>query len=330
MIDDVLRCLSELLIIPFLVWLWTLYVRKRKSSAAGGAEGHAEASTSQLDSDRAPRTALRELDPRIAQLESAGDIYGLLTVLHTENDPRLRLDAADALTQMGNQEGEDYLIGLLQSQGANERDAGREILENLNDPLANAALRSRQPVQAAVQSVSATAEGVRAEHGYATEQQSPYGPAADGDPWAAYFDKQASLGGGQPGTIPAPPFVRSSRRAAEEPAPRKSWTLLAQMFGPGALGSLLVVLGFMAFKFFAGSDPNPEGRLPILVAQLIYLPLALIVGSLFGLTGYLLGQLISRGLHLGSRAHAAITMLGSLISGTAAGLVCDATYLAAP
>ncbi len=74
MIDDVLRCLSELLFIPFLVWLWTLYVRKRKSSAVGGAEDHAEASTSQLDSDRVSRAAPRELDPRIAQLESAGDI----------------------------------------------------------------------------------------------------------------------------------------------------------------------------------------------------------------------------------------------------------------
>lgn len=82
-------------------------------------------------------------------LKEKGDFKSLIRILQKESgvDWMFRLDAAEALAQIGNEQGVDYLISALQSSDTDKSDTdksevAREILEGLNDQRGNLALQS--------------------------------------------------------------------------------------------------------------------------------------------------------------------------------------------
>jgi hypothetical protein len=81
----------------------------------------------------------------INTLKERGDSKSLIKFLQKENgaDWMFRLDAAEALAKIGNEQGVDYLISALQSPNIDISEVAKEILEGLNDHKGNLALQSR-------------------------------------------------------------------------------------------------------------------------------------------------------------------------------------------
>lgn len=82
---------------------------------------------------------------KVTKLKQRGDRQGLFVVLDNKNDWMLSLDAAEALVQLDDDRGLNYLIGALDDPKAAVRDVSREILEGLNNPEGNLALQSHPP-----------------------------------------------------------------------------------------------------------------------------------------------------------------------------------------
>lgn len=82
---------------------------------------------------------------RVSKLKQKGDVEALAAILEDKHDWMLSLDAAEALVQLEDQRGLDYLINALTNPSADIRAVATEILEGLNHPRGNAALRSHQP-----------------------------------------------------------------------------------------------------------------------------------------------------------------------------------------
>jgi hypothetical protein len=80
-------------------------------------------------------------ETKISELKQKNDLSGLLEMLEKENDWLLSLDAAEALAQLGDKHGLDRLISALNDSDVDVRDVAREILEGLDDPQGNLALK---------------------------------------------------------------------------------------------------------------------------------------------------------------------------------------------
>ncbi|MBC7878668.1 MAG: hypothetical protein H7Y59_15970 [Anaerolineales bacterium] len=80
----------------------------------------------------------------VTKLKQKGDIQGLVVVLKNKNNWMLSLDAAEALIQLEDERGLNYLINALDNPNIDIRDVAREILEGINDPKGNLSLQLRQ------------------------------------------------------------------------------------------------------------------------------------------------------------------------------------------
>jgi HEAT repeat protein len=78
---------------------------------------------------------------KIAGMKQKGDRNGLVEIIKNDDEWRSRMDAAEALAQLGDKRGLNYLINALNDTDTEIRDAAREILEGLDDPRGNQALR---------------------------------------------------------------------------------------------------------------------------------------------------------------------------------------------
>jgi hypothetical protein len=316
-----IRCLVEL-ILPVFAWLARIFTRDQKAGTAGSGEPH-QTLAAPTKGSPVPRSPL---DPNIEHLQNAGDVYGLLTVLHVEKEPVLRLEAADALARMGNEEGLDYLIQGLDAHDADESDAAREILEDLDLPRGNEALQ-KHPVAEALLAAPSYGQG----EGRGSAQLGPAVSAAvSGDPWSAYFDKQISMEGkaarnlGQPVVVGTEHPATGSLPDAGTRLPR--WL---KDFWPGAVGALLVTLGVLAFGFFADLQMTAEDKQGGLFIEVICLPVTLAIGAVSGALASLVVQAIGRAVRLRDRAQRVTSTIVGLISGAASGLFCDGFFLIA-
>jgi len=79
----------------------------------------------------------------IIELAEGGDIDSLVEIVYNEPDTMIRLEAAMALAQLGDEHGVDYLIYALHSPEVDINSAARKILVELNHPKGNLALQSR-------------------------------------------------------------------------------------------------------------------------------------------------------------------------------------------
>lgn len=84
---------------------------------------------------------------QISILKNRSDIKGLIEILVKENqaDWEFRLDTAEALAQIGNEQGMNYLISALEAPDAEVRDVAREILEGLGDQQNNLVFSPHPP-----------------------------------------------------------------------------------------------------------------------------------------------------------------------------------------
>jgi len=126
------------------------------------------------------------MDPTIRELWTSGDFERLARILSYENDWMLRLDAAEALARSGHELGLHYLIGALHSSEKDERDVAAEILEGLDDPQGNEALRSRGAIFSPASNPVPSYEQVE-------DPEAPAEHLSSGDVWAEYRRKQQAL-----------------------------------------------------------------------------------------------------------------------------------------
>ena len=80
-------------------------------------------------------------ETRIAEMKQKGDLNGLVKIIRNDDEWISRMDAAKALAQLGDKRGLNYLIHALNDTDTNIQNIAREILEGLNDPRGNQALR---------------------------------------------------------------------------------------------------------------------------------------------------------------------------------------------
>jgi len=80
-------------------------------------------------------------ETRIIEMKQNGEIESLAYLLNNESEWMLRLDAAEALAQLGDERGLDYLTRALDDPDTDIGDVAKEILEGLNDPLGHLALQ---------------------------------------------------------------------------------------------------------------------------------------------------------------------------------------------
>ena len=73
-------------------------------------------------------------------MKQKGDIQGLNKLLKKEKELVYRFDAAEALAQLGDENGLIYLINALDDSDKEVRGIAKEILQGLNDPRGNRAL----------------------------------------------------------------------------------------------------------------------------------------------------------------------------------------------
>ena len=78
-----------------------------------------------------PVTNFDEISDKITLFREKGDVEGLIEILKSNHDWMLRLDAAEALAQLGNEQGKHFLISSLESPDDNIREIAKEILEGL-------------------------------------------------------------------------------------------------------------------------------------------------------------------------------------------------------
>ena len=76
-------------------------------------------------------TNFDEVSDKINSFREKGDVKGLIEIIKSNHDWMLRLDAAEALAQLGNEQGINYLISSLESPDDDIRDIAKEILEGL-------------------------------------------------------------------------------------------------------------------------------------------------------------------------------------------------------
>ncbi len=80
-------------------------------------------------------------ETRIAEMKQKGDLNGLVKITKNDDEWMFRMDAAEALAQLGDKRGLKYLISALDDADMDVRDVAREILEGLNDQRGNQALQ---------------------------------------------------------------------------------------------------------------------------------------------------------------------------------------------
>ena len=84
-----------------------------------------------------------EVDPRIQQLWKQGDIDRLRLVMEREAEIPRRLEAAEAMADLGQEDGLDFLIEMLDDDEEEHSEMAAELLDWLDLPRGNAALRDR-------------------------------------------------------------------------------------------------------------------------------------------------------------------------------------------
>src|SRR5262245_141483 len=79
-------------------------------------------------------------EEKIIEMKQIGDLNGLVKIIKNDAEWIFRMDAAEALAQLGDKRGLNYIIHSLDDSDAEVRDVTKEILERLNDPRGNQAL----------------------------------------------------------------------------------------------------------------------------------------------------------------------------------------------
>ncbi|MFT3891609.1 MAG: hypothetical protein QM730_08260 [Anaerolineales bacterium] len=77
---------------------------------------------------------------KVEKLKQKGDTQGLVSILNNSHNWMLALDAAEALVQLEDERGLNYLINALENPNIDFREVAREILEGLDVPQGNMAL----------------------------------------------------------------------------------------------------------------------------------------------------------------------------------------------
>lgn len=127
-----------------------------------------------------------EMDPTIRELWMSGDFDRLARIMEYDNDWMLRLDSAEALARSGHDGGLHYLIHALASSRKDEREVAAEILDGLDDPQGNQALRAHRFPSAPASTSAAAYEEV-------VDDESPPEHLSPSDVWAEYRRKQQAL-----------------------------------------------------------------------------------------------------------------------------------------
>jgi len=79
-------------------------------------------------------------EEKIIEMRQMGDLNGLVKIINNDDEWMFRMDAAEALAQLGDKRGLNYIIHSLDDSDADVRDIAKQILEGLNDPRGNQAL----------------------------------------------------------------------------------------------------------------------------------------------------------------------------------------------
>jgi hypothetical protein len=79
-------------------------------------------------------------EEKIIEMKQKGDLNGLVKIIKNDTEWIFRMAAAEALAQLGDKRGLNYLIHSLDDSDADVRNAAKKILEGLNDPRGNQAL----------------------------------------------------------------------------------------------------------------------------------------------------------------------------------------------
>jgi hypothetical protein len=87
-------------------------------------------------------------EKKLEELLEKGDVSGLVNMLENETDWMLCLIMAEALAELGDERGLDYLIAGLDIPDKDVNSTAREILAELNNPRGNLALNSSQSGEA--------------------------------------------------------------------------------------------------------------------------------------------------------------------------------------
>jgi hypothetical protein len=109
--------------------------------------------------------ALPDNETQISIFKEQKDVDGLVKILENETDWLICLKAAEALAELGNESGMDYLIDALEIQDEDVKETARNMLEGLNLPRAKQALDAH-PV--AVTQPDSTSDTLKARYPFLT------------------------------------------------------------------------------------------------------------------------------------------------------------------
>ena len=84
-----------------------------------------------------------QVDPKIQQLWMQGDVDALRRIMEGDPDVPMRLEAAEALADLGDEDGLDFLIEMLDDTEEEHDEMAAEMLDWLDLPRGNEALRER-------------------------------------------------------------------------------------------------------------------------------------------------------------------------------------------
>lgn len=253
------------------------------------------------------------VDPRVRELWIRGDVDALVRLYDDATDVPLQLEAAEALSALGDEEALDVLVEALDDPDPNIGQAAAELLDWLDMPRGNAALEDR---------------GIEFETGADTmsaapAQAAPAGPASQApsaapDSWFVQrpvpaIPQASPLGTTQAATAQT---VWQQAETASHPSPA---ILLA-----GLVGGLLGFLVFRLALHFLGILQLPRDSAGWLHAKTLFLMgVSLLVGASFGVPGSRIALAISRRLGWETGEGDLTPVLGALVEGATSALLAD-------
>jgi hypothetical protein len=207
-------------------------------------------------------------DPEIKQLWVDGDTQSLAEIVEHDADWMMRLDAAEALADLGDERGDEYLAGAMQDPAPDVRALAGEIRAWLDDPGTERQTTGMDETEAAM----------------ADEDQGPW-PAADAPNVDAAPSQPASQA--YPRTTPPSGASGPSGTSGMQPADRFSTGRAGQLRLAGGAGGLLGLLAFYLGLYALGAVPAGAagGSSWIWDSVIVYLPISLAVGMLIGPVG---------------------------------------------
>jgi hypothetical protein len=213
-----------------------------------------------------------EVDPRIQQMWKRADVDGLRRLLERDSDASLRLEAAEALADLGDDDALDFLIEILDEADEEYSEVAAGMLDWLDLPRGNAALRER---------------------GYAFETDATNRIEAQ----PTQRPRAASTGDGRAGQAPdwmpagrswasrVPTMPGESAGAAREEQSASSGASLAAIV-TGAMGGVLGFLFVHVSLHLLAIRALPEGPREWTQASMVYALIeSLVIGAITGSVG---------------------------------------------